>query len=151
MDMFRKGMDAAQQMSPFFPGNPAFELWMQNYKQFTDKAMAETMERPMEPETFRRIYEAWLTTWSKNLDVYMRTPEFLEQSGRNMEAFSEFRKRMDEMLDEYWKSIRLPSTRDMDEIYQKLYLIDRKLDDMDRRFRDFERAQNPSTTKGKKP
>ena len=48
-------------------------------------------------------------------------------------------KKLGEAFEIYWESVHLPSAADMREVYHKLYSLDRKLDDLDKRFRNIEK------------
>lgn len=147
MGMFEKSIEAAHQMHPLYPGSEVYDQWLDNFKDFTEAFMRETTENPGDPEAFRRLYQIWLTACSKNFESYMRTPEFVARSGKNIEEFSELKQKMGEGLEEYWHAIHLPSSRDMREIYQKLTVIDRKMDELDKRFREMEKASKKTTPK----
>lgn len=135
MDFFRKGMEIAQQASPFALGGGVYKQWMDNYYAFVNRVMEESSAPMDTKEGYRRFYDAWLDVWTRGMESYMQTPEFAARSGKHMENVSDLTKRTGEIMEAYWHSVHLPSSHDMREIYHKLYLIERKLDEMDRRMR----------------
>ncbi len=135
MQFFQQSVEMAQKCSPFFPNNELMTMWAGNYQDFLQQVQAETTEsKGFDPDSYKRLYEAWLNTWTHNLEGYMRTPEFAEKSGKNLETMSEMQKKMGDFMESYWQMMRLPSAQDMREIYHKLYLIERKLDEIDSRL-----------------
>ncbi len=133
MTFFQKGVEAAQDMMP----NPEqhqgmYQHWNDSFVQFMQQAGTEGQAQ--DPETYKKLYHVWLDTWSQNFESYMRSPEFVKSSGKNLEAFSDAKSQMGEMLEEYWKNIHLPSSRDMREVYHKLYIMERKQDEQDRKL-----------------
>jgi hypothetical protein len=148
MAFFQKGLEATQKFTPFFPQPELYQVWTQSYQDFLSHLGHDPSQ--LGPDKFRELYDIWLETWSRHLEHYMRTPEFAAKSGKDLETFSEFSKQMGRLLEAYWESLHLPSSADMREIYHKLYLIERKLDEMDRRFRHFEAtAETPKTASRK--
>lgn len=149
MTAFQKGLEATQKFTPFAPGQEMYSVWIDSVQDFHKKVGQESLYPypGMDTESYKKMYEAWLEAWSKNLDTYMRTPEFASRSGKDLERFSDFKKQMGNMLEAYWESIHLPSAADMREVYQKLYVLERKFDDMDRRFRSLEKYFTQKETK----
>lgn len=151
MSFFQQGVEMAQKMTPFAPANPLMSQWMDNYQDFVDRFSQQSHTRPTDGmDTGRQLYEAWLDTWTRNMEGYLQTPEFAAKSGKDLETFSDAHKKMTEMMEAYWQAMRLPSAQDMREIYQKLYMIERKLDELDKRLRTA--SDTPKSSAGaKKP
>ncbi len=74
----------------------------------------------------------------------MQTPEFAAQSGQHLEHMSQFQEQSAKLLEQYWATLRLPSTHDMKELYHKLYVIERKLDDLDKQLYNIVQSQKTS-------
>lgn len=141
MSAFQRGMEMSQKAAgftaPFGPGQEMFRMWSESMQDFTRRMGGEPFWG--DPASFRRAYDAWLESWAVQMETYMRTPEFAAKSGQDLEAMSDMKKRMGKMLEAYWDSIHLPSAADMREVYHKLYLMERKMDDMDRHLRDIKK------------
>jgi hypothetical protein len=146
-DMWRKSMDMAQQMTPFFPNSDMFRQWNGMMQDMMGGGAGESpfLNPSSGTETYRQMYDTWLSMWTETMERSMRTPEFAAKSGKDMERFSEAHQKMSESMESYWQALRLPSAQDMREIYQKLYMIERKLDEMDQRIR---RMQPPTVAEG---
>ncbi len=133
MTFFQKSVEATQEMMP----NPEqhqemYQHWNESFLNFMQEAGSDG--QIPDPESYKKLYNVWLDTWSKNFEGYMRSPEFVKNSGKNLEAFSDAKSQMGDMLEEYWHNIHLPSTRDMKEVYHKLYIMERKQDEQDRKL-----------------
>jgi hypothetical protein len=140
MTAFQRNMDLAGKMMPFGPGSEFFTMWTHGMQDFWGR-MGQDPVMPGDMEGFRRMYETWLSTWTDRMESYMRTPEFASKSGKDLEAMSDLKKKLGESMETYWGAMHLPSSADMREIYHKLYLIERKLDEMDRHIRQASKAQ----------
>ncbi len=133
MGLFRKSVETAQEMMPTPEAHQEmYRHWNDSFQQFMEKASVEG--KAQDPSTYKELYTLWLENWSRQFDAYMRTPEFVENSGKNLEAFSDAKSQMGEWLEEYWHNLHLPSARDMREIYHKLYILERKQDAQDRKL-----------------
>lgn len=146
MSFFRQGVEMAQQMSPFYMSNEIFQQWMENYSDFINQ-ISQRSSAPLNAADYRNIYESWLDAWNKNLESYMQTQYFAEKSGKNLETMSDFKKKGGELMEAYWHNLHLPNTEDMREIYHKLYTIERKLDDMDRKLQQMYTAKTSASAK----
>lgn len=136
LSFYQKGIDTVQRMfPPMYPGGELFGQWMENYQDMMSRMGEDVSRSPGDMDVFRRMYDTWLDAWTRGLESYMRTPEFAAKSGKDIERFSDIQKRTGEMMEAYWHAMRLPSTHDMREIYHKLYILERKLDDLDRQIR----------------
>jgi hypothetical protein len=155
MNAFQKGIEASQNFSASAPfnahgsnplaANPIMNVWMESIHQFnekmgTEKTAADSLNEFSNPEYYKKMYDAWTQTWGENLETYMKTSEFAEKSGKDLEKFSDLKAQMGKTLEMYWESIHLASSADMKELYHKLYQMDRKLDDLDKRFKNIEKG-----------
>jgi Poly(R)-hydroxyalkanoic acid synthase subunit (PHA_synth_III_E) len=146
-EFFQKGMTTFQRMVPLYPGNEIFKQWLENSQDFMNRMTEESLNAPGDVNTYKRMYDLWLETWTRNLEGYMKTPEFAAQSGKDLETFSDLQKKMGEMMEGYWQAIHLPSSQDMREIYHKLYMIERKLDELARHMRKSQAASSSGPDK----
>jgi len=146
-ELFQKGMMTFQQMVPLYPGQEMFKEWLENSQQLVSRMTEESMSAPGDVNTYKRMYDLWIDTWTRNLEGYMKTPEFAARSGKDLETFSELQKKMGEMMEAYWQAIHLPSAQDMREVYHKLYTIERKLDELDRHMRKSQSSSSGETGK----
>lgn len=144
MTSFQSAMSQAQKMNPML-GNPElYELWQQSYQAFTDKVQTTDWRNAANPENynpenFKKMYETWLENASTQMDSMMRTEAFAAKSGKDLEQFAEYKKKLGELFEGYWETLHLPNAADMREVYHKLYTMDRKLDDLDTRLRNIEK------------
>jgi hypothetical protein len=138
---FQRSMDMSRSLFPM--ANQDFmRLWMENYQEFVTRMTENPTAFQEDPAgAARKLYDTWVDIWSKNLETYLRSPEFAAKSGRDLEMFSEMRKRWGQFLESYWEGLHLPSSADMRELYQKMYTMDRKLDDIDSRLRKLALAE----------
>jgi hypothetical protein len=139
LNAFQQSMQQAQKMNPMFNNPELMKLWQDQFQSFTDKVRTTDWQHPSSPENFKKIYDTWLESASAQMDTMMRTEAFAAKSGKDLEQFADYKKKMGEMLEAYWESLHLPNSSDMREVYHKLYTMDRKLDDLDNRLRSIEK------------
>jgi hypothetical protein len=140
MEMFQRGVENAQRMSPLGSDNPFFRFWFNTQQDFMNRFSHGGWAEAADPEAYQKAYDSWMDTLGQNLETYMGTEEFASQSGKGLEMLSDMKKKTGELMESYWHALHLPSAHDMRELYHKLYVIERKLDEMDRRLRDLQSA-----------
>lgn len=150
METMRRNWEEFYGMIPFAPQPKVAQLWMDNYMAFIKQAGQDGMMGfASDPSgTSKRMYEQWVDLWSKSLDAYFRSPDFAAKSGRDLEALSEWKKWYGQWMESYWASVHLPSTADMRDVYQKLYVLDRKLDNLEQLVRDLRDPKQQAVPQG---
>lgn len=66
--------------------------------------------------------------WSERIDRFVRSDGFLSQVGRAMEGSLVFKAQMDRWIEQSLRAMRLPTTGDIDLVFQRLDALERRLD-----------------------
>lgn len=167
--MFQQGLASAQRFAPGMAGDFEERLasmpwaasidadkltqmsqqWMDSFGRFMAHSSDAIQANPTDPQAYKKIYEAWLNSCAEQMEQWMQTPEFAAQSGQRLEHMSQFQEQSGKMLEQYWATLHLPSTHDMKELYHKLYVIERKLDDLDKQLYQIVQSQKTSKSEAK--
>ncbi len=141
LEVMHRGTEMAFQTPTGMPGWDSFETWMDAYQSRLNPS------EKLDNQTLRNMYDAWVHAWAESMERWMSTPEFVAKSGQDLEHFSEFQEKTGTMMNQYWETLHLASARDLHEVFHKLYLMDRKLDDMDKRLRQMMTLMEQNTSK----
>lgn len=85
--------------------------------------------------------QRWL---AERMDKFVRSDAFLSQVGKAMEGSLVFKAQMDRWMEQSLRAMRLPTTGDLDLIFQRL-------DDLERRLDRIERAPAKAAARAARP
>jgi hypothetical protein len=91
----------------------------------------------------KELNEFWTKNYSKMVMDIMRSPAFAKMDGNILDSNLDLKRLNDQFMNQYLSGIGLPTKENIDDIYQKLHEIDRKISDISR-------VINSKKTKGKK-
>jgi class III poly(R)-hydroxyalkanoic acid synthase PhaE subunit len=101
--------------------------------------LTEFVGKEATPETFREFYRIW---WTVNEEVYQelfRSEEFSKLTLDVNRRGLQFRKWIDDVLEQILKFTSLPSKKDMDEIYRSLYDLKKEVRAQKRTIKELEK------------
>jgi hypothetical protein len=105
--------------------NPFIQPWMDFWSttieqgQEQTSALLEAMQGAPDLETLRR---RWLDSLSKNIDMFMRSPAFLEAMRRNFEAMTEMKSHSEEAAQKVARETGIPRLTDVSGLFERLRL-----------------------------
>lgn len=122
------------QFSPVNLDEGLTKEWFENFHYWLEQIDTEMMDI----NAYERLVKVWAKIWTKHLETYMgstlKTREFVGGSEKTLEALTDLKLLRDVILEAWWYAIRLPNRRDMRELYYKDYTIERKLDELNKKF-----------------
>jgi DNA repair exonuclease SbcCD ATPase subunit len=74
-----------------------------------------------------QYFQWWQAATTRYLDLFKQEPVFLRGFGLTMERSLEFKKLMDQMMDEAWRNLRLPSLEEITRLQERLNLLESRL------------------------
>jgi hypothetical protein len=99
------------------------DIWEQSTEMFT--------HQPKTGHDFsswnEKWQEIWLNAYSKWAMNTIRTPEFAKMDGQTLNANLDMKKYNDQFVNNYLSVMGIPTKENMDEVYLKLYDLDRKI------------------------
>jgi hypothetical protein len=134
--------------NPFI--QPWMEFWSRTIEQSQEQtsAVLEAMQGAPDLETLRR---RWLDSLSKNIDMFMRSPAFLEAMRRNFEAMTEMKSHSEEAAQNLARETGIPRISDVSGLFERLRLAQEvildRLSAIERRLEAIETAVKRSPAK----
>jgi hypothetical protein len=81
---------------------------------------------------YKELSEFWTNAYSKMVKNMINSPDFAKMDGNILEANLEAIKIKDELANKYLSAMGLPTKDNLDDIYQKLHDMDRKISEISR-------------------
>ncbi len=116
LDSYMQSLAASNKFSAalYQSGKEVMDQMMQN--------IAELAEKGEAPETFSEFYELWWQTNEKAYFELFKTESFSKILGDTVDAWVKFKKRYDDLLDDYISSnFPVPTAKEMDTLYKSVY------------------------------
>ena len=100
--------------------------WLAASEKVQEKSMEITREPPS-AEAYKKLYNIWIETFEKEFCVLFKEPSFAATMGKMMNSTLEFRKKNDELMEVYLRALRIPTKKDLDEVYLELANLRREI------------------------
>jgi hypothetical protein len=81
---------------------------------------------------YKELFELWTNAYSKMVKNVINSPDFAKMDGNILEANLEAIKINNEHANKYLSAVGLPTKDNLDDIYQKLHDMDRKISEISR-------------------
>jgi hypothetical protein len=94
---------------------------------------SDIMKDGIDQEKYKRFYGAWMDSISDVTEKMMRTPYFASSVFEFLGKSLEFQKHLDEVIEMSLRNMRIPSISDIQEVREKLTMLEMKIDDMNKR------------------
>jgi polyhydroxyalkanoate synthesis regulator phasin len=69
----------------------------------------------------------------------MRTPEYTVTLGNTMKALRDFRVARTQLFMDVLQDLPIPTNKDMDELYKDLYLLKKRVKELEKKVKGYER------------
>lgn len=131
--------EAAQAWASTFAKQPEVQP-MDIYRQMLEmwlKAFSGVVKQPeaMDPAGVRKLWDETLDTWTRTLAEQMGSQEYAsfvgKLLGQTLSAQSAMARNMEPYLEEAWKSVDLPSRKQVLGVAEHLISIERRLEEME--------------------
>lgn len=74
-----------------------------------------------------QYFQWWQAAANRYVELFKQEPVFLRGFGFTMERSLEFKKLMDQIMDEVWRNFRLPSLEEITRLQERLNLLESRL------------------------
>lgn len=119
------------------------QFWLDMWEKSKD-AFPSTAKGDMDFNTkINELNEFWTKNYSNFIMNVMRSPAFAKMDGNILDSNLEIKRLNDQFMNQYLSGLGLPTKENVDDIYQKLHEIDRKISEISR-------VVNSKKTRGKK-
>ena len=102
-------------------------LPMEKSLQVLQEKMAEMAEEGQMPENPKAYYQMWVKILEGHYMTLLKSPEYTSKMHTTLGAFENFVAAKNEILKDFLQILPVPTDKDMDELYQEIYLLKKRL------------------------
>jgi polyhydroxyalkanoate synthase subunit PhaE len=110
-------------------------LPMEKASQVMQEKLGELAEKGQLPERSREYYTLWLKILEGHYMVLFKSPEYTECIARALATLSEFLAAKRRLLQDALQSLPIPTDRDMDDLYKEVYLLKKRVKELEKEVR----------------
>ncbi len=96
--------------------------------------LAEMIESGKLPDDSKEYYHLWIKILENHYATLFKSPEYLDSLTRTVGSVNEFIIARSQILEDALKVLPLPSQQEMDELYKELYLLKKKIRNLEKRI-----------------
>ncbi len=111
-------------------------------------AMADTGNLPGNSKAY---YQIWLKILENSYMTLFKSPEYTKTLSKTLDSLAEFSVARQEMLYDYLQFLPIPTDRDMDELYKEIYLLKKRIKDLEKQSKSKVKETNKLFVKKSKP
>ena len=112
--------------------------------------VGEMYSKGQAPKTFKEFYTIWWTTNEETVNELFKSKEFSSLLGRVVDATMSHRKRLNDIMEEYLKTLPVPTRSEMNDLYKTLYQLKKEVRKSTRQVKELEgKLQTLETASGK--
>ncbi len=101
-------------------------------------------------KTFKEFYTIWWTTNEETVNELFKSKEFSSLLGRVVDATMSHRKRLNDIMEEYLKTLPVPTRSEMNDLYKTLYQLKKVVRKSTRQVKELqEKIRTMETAPGK--
>lgn len=114
------------------PMEKTFQVLMEEIKGMDEKNRAALKDS-------KAFYQLWIKKLEQNYMALLRSPEYIERMGRTLKAYQEYRVKMQRLLMDLLQDWPVPTNVEMDELYRDLYLLKKRVRNLEKKVNDHDR------------
>jgi polyhydroxyalkanoate synthase subunit PhaE len=88
------------------------------------------------PEDFQEYYRLWLKILEGHYMTLFKSSEFTQTLAETLQATENFMEARQGVLEDLLRSLSVPTHKDMEELYQELYLLKKKVKELEKKWAD---------------
>jgi len=102
-------------------------LPMEKSLQVMQEKMAEMAEEGQMPENPKVYYQMWIKILEGHYMTLLKSPEYTSKMHTTLGVFENFVAAKNEILQDFLQTLPVPTDKDMDELYQEIYLLKKRM------------------------
>ena len=118
-------------------------LPMEKSLQVMQEKMAEMAEEGQMPENPKVYYQMWIKILEGHYMTLLKSPEYTNKMHTTLGAFENFIAAKNEILQDFLQTLPVPTDKDMDELYQEIYLLKKRLREHEKKLELENSRQEP--------
>jgi poly[(R)-3-hydroxyalkanoate] polymerase subunit PhaE len=87
----------------------------------------------------KAYYQLWIKTMEEKYMILLKSPEYTDTLGKTMKALHDFRVARSQLLIDILQDLPIPTNRDMDELYKDLYLLKKRVKELEKKVKSHEK------------
>jgi class III poly(R)-hydroxyalkanoic acid synthase PhaE subunit len=95
--------------------------------------LQETSETDELPDNFKEYYNMWIKTLEGHYMTLFKSPDYTRTFNKALNAMEDFMLAEQEVLADVLKTLPVPTNQDMDELYKEIYLLKKKLRELEKK------------------
>ncbi|MGD8675578.1 MAG: poly(R)-hydroxyalkanoic acid synthase subunit PhaE [Desulfobacterales bacterium] len=102
-------------------------LPMEKSTQVMQEKVAEMADEGQLPENPKVYYQMWIKILEGHYMTLLKSPEYTNKMDTTLGAFENFVASKNEILQDFLQTLPVPTDKDMDELYQEIYLLKKRM------------------------
>jgi len=102
-------------------------LPMEKSIQVIQEKVAEMADEGQLPENPKVYYQMWIKILEGHYMTLLKSPEYTTKMDTTLGAFDNFIASKNEILQDFLQTLPVPTDKDMDELYQEIYLLKKRM------------------------
>ena len=120
-------------------------LPMEKSLQVMQEKVAEMAEEGQMPENPKVYYQMWIKILEGHYMTLLKSPEYTSKMHATLSAFENFVAAKNEILQDFLQTLPVPTDKDMDELYQEIYLLKKRMREYEKSHELENSRQEPQT------
>ena len=87
-------------------------------------------------ENFKEYYNMWIKILEGHYMTLFKSPEYLQSLSRTLTAVADYKTAQHQMLTDLLQALPIPTHRDMDDLSKELYLLKKRVKELEARLQD---------------
>jgi len=109
---------------------------MEKSNRVLQEELASLAEEGKAPENFQEYYRFWLKTLEGHYMTLFKSSEFIQTLAETMKATENFMEARQAVLQDLLKFLPVPTNKDMEDLYQELYVLKKKVKELEMKLAD---------------
>ena len=118
----------------YLPFEKSFQVMQEKVSE-----MAESGQLPSQPKDYYRL---WVKVLEGHYLTLFKSPEYTRTLAHTIDALSEFRVARHQMLQDALQSLPIPTYKEVDELYEEIYLLKKRIKELEKKDRTEKTANN---------
>lgn len=118
-------------------------LPMEKSLQVMQEKVAEMAEEGQMPENPKVYYQMWIKILEGHYMTLLKSPEYSRKMHTTLGAFENFVAAKNEILQDFLQTLPVPTDKDMDDLYQEIYLLKKRMREHEKHHESKNSRQEP--------
>ena len=97
------------------------------------------------PDNPKVYYQEWIKILEGHYMTLLKSPEYTSKMHATLSAFENFVAAKNEILQDFLQTLPVPTDKDMDELYQEIYLLKKRMREYEKSHELENSRQEPQT------